>query len=169
MKMKKIFTFVIVSGVFSAPLISYAQTYYPYSPTYSNYDSWMYQNPQVNWCGSYYGSCQIGIQHVFAPYTYVNVSPYTNVDLPGQGSYQYPTQTYTYPNQQAYNYSYPQYQSGYSQPTYYQSNYQPSYYQDYGNGNHPVYASSYMSGHEYCYSGYGCYPFYVRGSAPMGV
>jgi len=99
-----------------------------------------------------------GAPHVFAPYTYVNNYPYGNA-----GTYQYPMQassySYTYPS---YMYSYPQYQTGYSQSGYYQPNYQPvSYSPNYGYGGYPAYASSYMSGDEYCYSGYGCYPFYV--------
>ena len=139
---------LFVFAALVVPFASDAQSYSPY------YDSWMYQNPQTSWCGSYYGSCQIGTQHTFAPYTYVNVDPYTYTNV---GTYQYPAQTYTYPNQQSYNYSYPQYQ-GYRQGSYNQ----PNYRQSYGYSSYPSYTPYYMSGDEYCYSGYGCYPFYVE-------
>ena len=140
---------LFVFAALVVPFASDAQSYSPY------YDSWMYQNPQTSWCGSYYGSCQIGTQHTFAPYTYVNVDPYTYTNV---GTYQYPAQTYTYPNQQSYNYSYPQYQTSYSQGSYNQ----PNDRQSYGYSSYPSYTPYYMSGDEYCYSGYGCYPFYVE-------
>ena len=116
-------------------------------------DPMMYYAPQTSWCGSY-GYCQIGTQHTFAPYTYVNVDPYIYTNV---GTYQYPMQVYTYPNQQSYNYSYPQYQ-GYSQGSYNQ----PNYGQSYGYSSYPAYTPYYMWGDEYGYSGYGCYPFYVE-------
>ena len=155
-----VITTLVAVGVsaLGAPVVSNALSYvsYPQSSFYY-YDPYVYESPQASWCGSYYGSCQIGTQHTFAPYTYVNIDPYTYTNV---GTYQYPAQTYTYPNQQSSNYSYPQYQ-GYSQPNY-QSNYQPSYSQDYGYSSYPSYTPYYMSGGEYCYSGYGCYPLYVE-------
>ena len=94
-------------------------------------------------CSSYYNfnSCN-SYTHIFSPYTSVNAH------YPISYQMQYPTQ-YQQPYQMNYHptYSYPTYSQDYSYPSY-------SY-------NSNSYSYSYGSEDQYCYSGYGCYPFPV--------
>ena len=71
------------------------------------------------------------------------------------GGYYYDVYPGAYTYEDTYWYSYPQYQSDY-----YGDHYWPS--PSYGYESYPSYTPYYMSGGEYCYSGYGCYPFYVE-------
>ncbi len=127
------------SIAFAVPQMAFAQYYYSY-PHY----------PQsINYSG-----------HVFAPNTYVNTSPYVNVDAlqytyQSSYAYSYPSYAYSYPS---YSYSYPSY--NYSYPTY-QNNYYDTYSYNYSGGN--SYGSNYWwdDPNYYCYSGYGCYPMPV--------